>query len=866
MRQELRTIRSDFWVALSGIIQDFFEAGNAREYFKEVKRVYNGTAKTNVNSCGWINGQTQRLRKIDGTLTETDEEDLHRFAEHFQELFNQPGTVGNDVEQYLPVARPEMILVRSGPFTMEEMTRAFHQLKNDKAAGSDDFGIEIEKYAASPTYLRKLLNLYNSILKTGEVPAQWKDVMISVIHKKGNTEECNNYRGLSLMCHKGKVLELLIRNRISPAIYGANPIVPENQFGFRANCGTHEPILISHLITTSAKEYQVPLYKCYIDLTKAYDKVNRDLLWRILELYGIPDLYIKIIRAMHDGAQARVRWKAYISESFPLQRGLKQGSTISPLLWNIFFGFLTKAVEREFALDPTSGVKIWFDMDGEMIDKTVGGKLGQNKETTIWLVCYADDCIIFARTEESLQKMLNIFHRICTAFGMEISVEKTKVMRINGAIEDGIILERARRAKNTLPLPRETNIYVDGRRLEAVHQFNYLGCIENEDNTMRTEVSKRQYKMISMFEQYAGRVLQNPRLTTKARIGVFKTIIIPNGVYACNTWNLRERDRARLEKTYMFLLRKTIGITAKVYEECGTEHIFSIAKQKGVVIHSLECYIELYQLRYLWKLQRLGEDKLCGIMMHGRVYPRARGRKRGRPATTYRHCLTEALQHFDVTYNDMVTSKWAAWLAKLHGTGIDRAMDRVEFLADAHLHISDADPPSQMEMAVIHEVPEPQPTHVSIFEVLDQRNEDMINTNLAEDRRIRHEIAAENEAAFILFWENLNGGIRNHSQQIGPSPEILATGSDDFFREERQIFNGTVVAALSENNVNDANNQFQDGAHNALSNGTENQRPNRKERRRLRGYMLAERKRQRCDQALTNKEADGAQEATWKSF
>ena len=120
------------------------------------------------------------------------------------------------------------------------------------------------------------------------------------------------------------------------------------------------------------------------------------------------------------------------------------------------------------------------------------------------LVCYADDCIIFARSEESLQRMLNVFHRICTAFGMEISIAKTKVMRLNGAIEDGIILERARREKTGVPVPREANIYVDGNRLEVVHQFNYLGCTENEDNTMRTEVARRQHKMISVFEQYAG--------------------------------------------------------------------------------------------------------------------------------------------------------------------------------------------------------------------------------------------------------------------------------------------------------------------------------------------------------------------------
>ena len=112
---------------------------------------------------------------------------------------------------------------------------------------------------------------------------------------------------------------------------------------------------------------------------------------------------------------------------------------------------------------------------------------------------------------------------------------------------------------------------------------------------MRTEVAKRQYKMISVFEYYAGRVLQNYRLNVKARICVFKTIIIPNGVYACNTWNLRAKEMDRLERTYTFLLRKTIGVSAKDYEEKGTRYLFDIAKKKGATIYSLACYMELYQ-------------------------------------------------------------------------------------------------------------------------------------------------------------------------------------------------------------------------------------------------------------------------------
>lgn len=100
-------------------------------------------------------------------------------------------------------------------------------------------------------------------------------------------------------------------------MYGENPLVPENQFGFRANCGTQEPILFSHLLTKSAKEYHVPLYKCYVDLVKAYGKVNSDLLWRLLGLYGLPEEYIRVIRSTHERTQAKYAGKISSPKNFP---------------------------------------------------------------------------------------------------------------------------------------------------------------------------------------------------------------------------------------------------------------------------------------------------------------------------------------------------------------------------------------------------------------------------------------------------------------------------------------------------------------------------------------------------------------------
>ena len=92
----------------------------------------------------------------------------------------------------------------------------------------------------------------------------------------------NNYRGISLISHFGKLLERLIYNRLNAVAEKFNWI-PENQNGFRKDRSTIDSIFISNIISSLCKENGMPLNKIYIDLVKAYDKVNHNLLWLILK-------------------------------------------------------------------------------------------------------------------------------------------------------------------------------------------------------------------------------------------------------------------------------------------------------------------------------------------------------------------------------------------------------------------------------------------------------------------------------------------------------------------------------------------------------------------------------------------------------
>ena len=100
------------------------------------------------------------------------------------------------------------------------------------------------------------------------------------------------------------------------------------------------------------------LFKSFIDLTQAYDRVDRTTLWKILRLYGLPEKLVVLIAALHEGTMARVCIDGELSEPFLLKRGLKQGSLLSPYLFNIFFGVIINAARKTYSDVRGAGVYV----------------------------------------------------------------------------------------------------------------------------------------------------------------------------------------------------------------------------------------------------------------------------------------------------------------------------------------------------------------------------------------------------------------------------------------------------------------------------------------------------------------------------
>ena len=129
-------------------------------------------------------------------------------------------------------------------------------------------------------------------------------------------------------------------------------ILPEEQSGFRPNRSTTDTMFVVRRLQALTRKKWIPLYVCFIDLTKAHDSVDRTLLWTVLARFGMPQNMISVIRHLHDGMRACVRLDDRVCFWwFAVEQGLRQGCVLKPLLFNIFLAAFINVASTCFKAD-----------------------------------------------------------------------------------------------------------------------------------------------------------------------------------------------------------------------------------------------------------------------------------------------------------------------------------------------------------------------------------------------------------------------------------------------------------------------------------------------------------------------------------
>ena len=145
-----------------------------------------------------------------------------------------------------------------------------------------------------------MLNL-EQIWKTQLWPQDWKRSVFISIPKKGNAKECSNYNTIAVISHTSKVILKIIQARLQQYV---NHEIPYVQTGFCKGRGTRDQIINIRWNTEKASEFQKNIYFCFIDYSKAFDCVNHNKLWKILQEMGILDHLTCLLRNLYAGQEA----------------------------------------------------------------------------------------------------------------------------------------------------------------------------------------------------------------------------------------------------------------------------------------------------------------------------------------------------------------------------------------------------------------------------------------------------------------------------------------------------------------------------------------------------------------------------------
>ena len=96
-------------------------------------------------------------------------------------------------------------------------------------------------------------------------------------------------------------------------------------------------IFVARQLVEKAREHGESLYVLFVDLRKAYDSVPRQALWKVLETYGVPEKMLNVVKSFHEGMHAEVTVGSTVTDRFEVRNGLRQGCTLAPTLFNIYF-------------------------------------------------------------------------------------------------------------------------------------------------------------------------------------------------------------------------------------------------------------------------------------------------------------------------------------------------------------------------------------------------------------------------------------------------------------------------------------------------------------------------------------------------
>ena len=535
--------------------------------------------------------QTSTIRTADGQLVSDAEGYRARWAEYFEQLYRTDPPSGqlSVAGVQIPAADPP---IDENPPSFAEVKEAVGKLRGGKAAGACNISAEMLKAGNDPM-IHGLHAVLSAVWRSGTIPPDWRRGLVVPIWKgKGDRQDCNNYRGITLLSVPGKVFAHLLLMRIRSHLLKYQR--PE-QSGFTPGKSTTDRILALRVLVERRLAFQRGLLAAYVDLKKAFDSVHRESLWEILRIRGVPAKIIDLLTGLYSGTDSAVKCGGGVSDLFPVEAGVRQGCVLAPSLFNTCMDWiLGKAVDQSLC----------------------GASVGNTKITDL---VFADDAVILAESLDVLAMALEVLHEEAKPLGLRVSWTKTKVQAFGGLLDDTV-----------------ESVHTCGENIEVSERFTYLGSVVHNDGGSGQEVNRRIGLAHGVMDSLNTSIWRCRYLRRKTKIRIFKSLVLPVLLYACETWTLNRDLKRRLDAFGTKCLRRIMGYrwddfvsNERLYHETVSRSVTSVVRER--------------QLRLYGHVARLPEVDPAHRVVSVRDNPGWR-RPRGRPRNSWLKQVDETCQ------------------------------------------------------------------------------------------------------------------------------------------------------------------------------------------------------------------------------
>ena len=269
------------------------------------------------------------IKDSDGNIPTDENEILSRWREYFEDLLNPVKASTRDTHEVTHLGDNEV-------FTAAEVATANKGIKSGKAAGEDEIRPEMLK-ALNGEGILWLMRVCQAAWKFGKTPRDWQTGVIILIFKKGDRKQCTNYRGISLLSLPGKVYAKcreIVESKLK-----------DRQGSFCPGRSTTDQIFTLKQIFEKSWEYGKDLFAYFVDLGKAYDRVPRNKLRKVLQEYGVNGQLLRAFKSFYCRLEVCVRVNGKESKPFHVGVGLRQGCVLSPFLFIVYMNLIDKCTQ-----------------------------------------------------------------------------------------------------------------------------------------------------------------------------------------------------------------------------------------------------------------------------------------------------------------------------------------------------------------------------------------------------------------------------------------------------------------------------------------------------------------------------------------